>query len=83
MPQSESNTFDPLRIPYLPGEDRQAYHARIQRDYPDAWIVMLRDWHSQARMNRNHGHISEAEFQAAVADIRSRFLAAGVDPPED
>jgi hypothetical protein len=81
--QPRTQGFDPLRIPMRPGEDSTAYHARVQRDYPDAWIAMLRDWQYQARMNRDHGHIDDQQYDAAIAHIRSEFLALGIEPPEE
>ena len=69
-PECHAKDVDPVRIPWLPDEDTEAYQARIARDHPDAWIAKLRDWRGQARMNRDHGNISGADYQAAIADIR-------------
>lgn len=60
-------------------EDFEAWKARMRNDR-EPWLRILKDWRYQARMNRDHGHIDEEEYQRAVASLRSEFLALGEDP---
>jgi hypothetical protein len=61
-----------------PGQE--AWQARM-RLAPQTWRKMLEDWAYQARMNRDHGYISEKSYQQTVEHLKSEWKALSAKFP--